>query len=232
MYMPSSYMSLPLGLNQPDYDATLSEYIGVDKLVLQQLAANAGISIENAAAIIAQKKAMIDPQQQMIAQAIAAFAAASNNNNNNGVDTNSNNNNNSNNISQQRHQSSNSSRNILENIELLNSKFINQKQHTGGTSNETSQSHANNFSNNNGNNTSNNGGSVNDFNMNMSNLSHSMKRQSNAFQSLNQTALFSTPMPTPPSPSSNHSAFTNSRLNSTPNLQYGNGNSNGNEQSR
>jgi hypothetical protein len=238
MYLPSAYTSLPLSLNQQsnninnngqcsDYDS-LSEFIGVDKLVLQQLAANAGISVETAAAIIAQKKAMVDPQQQMLAQAIAALSVS---NQGSSCNTNVPNIENNNNNSQQR----NSSRSLMENIELLNSKYMNQKQHSNHQ-NESNQNQMNNYSNNNNNNNNNN---INDFLLNNTPMSLNLKRQASAsgFPSLGQAALFSTPIPTASSPAtglntSNHaSAFTNNRLNSTPNLQYGSC-ANTNEQSR
>ena len=219
--------------------------IGVDKIVLQQLAANAGISVETAAAIIAQKKAMVDPQQQMLAQALAALSVS--NQNSAGVNVNSNgassvdnnNNNNNNNTSQQRH----SSRSLMENIELLNSKYMNQKQQSNQQTDNSAiinnQNQMNNYSNNNNNN--NNNTNLNDYLINSTpNVSLNLKRQASAsgFSSLSQAALFSTPIPAVSSPanaglnsSSHASAFTNNRLNSTPNLQYGGG-SNSNEQSR
>jgi hypothetical protein len=77
----------------------------------------------------------IGQQQQLFAQTIAALAAVSinnngidnNNNNNNNVQQKTSNSNNNNNISNNNTNGNNQNRSILENIEMLNSKFMNQK---------------------------------------------------------------------------------------------------------
>jgi hypothetical protein len=123
---------------------------------------------------------------------------------------------------------------------------MNQKQQSNqqmdNSAINNNQNQMNNYSNNNNNNGNNNNTNLNDYLINSTpNVSLNLKRQASAsgFSSLSQAALFSTPIPAVASPanaglnsSSHASAFTNNRLNSTPNLQYGGGGSNSNEQSR
>jgi trimeric autotransporter adhesin len=248
-YMPNnnSYMSLPLSLGQQqlnsnnmngDFDQFV-DCMGMDKMLLQQLAANLGISLEAAVAFLAQKKQTVDPQQQILAQAIAALTAASNNTNQNGSNSNNNNIENNSQPPQRHSLTSNSSRSLLENIELLNSKFMNQKQQSNQQTdfnNSSNQNQGHGVSHQNQNQNSNYSNNLNDFSTpNITNMQ--IKRQSTGgFTSLTQAnALFSTPMPTSSSPTglaaSNPSAF-NNRLNSTPNIQYGGNGNNTNEQNR
>jgi len=241
----NSFMSLPLSLGLPQINNNTSinngdidsiiDYMGIDKMLLQQLSTSLGISLETAVVFLAQKKQIVDPQQQILAQAIAALTSASNNNNQNSSNSNNNIENNS-----QTHQrqsiSSNSSRSLLENIELLNSKFMNQKhqnnQQTDFNNNNQNQVHGIVNHQNQNNNYSNN---LNDFST--TNIGMQYKRQSTGgISSLSQTnALFSPPIPTSSSPTglttTNTSAF-NNRLNSTPNIQYGSSGNNINEQNR
>jgi hypothetical protein len=167
-------------------------------------------------------------QQQQLFQALAAFAAAACNQTSQASQNSYENNNNS--SSNGNNQRMNQSRSLLENIEALNSKFMNQKQQMNTSFGNGGNLDQNNNSQNNNNN-----------NEQMGNFSsQNSKRQSlGGMSSLNQANLFSTPIPISSSPTSqaglaaNSSGYgNNNRLNSTPNFDFTPSNTNSNAQNR
>ena len=212
--LPFSNLTQQMSNLNMDYNP-FSDYMGIDKMILQ-MAAN-GLEPNG------QKKSPfdlsgIDPQQQQqflaqVAAAAAAAAAASN----------------SNDSFESRNQSGNSSfnaaRSVTENIEVINSKFMNQKNqfHTNNNNNNSSSNNENSNSinsllaiaaaaaaNNNDN-----------YSYNSPNLPVNLKRQSyplssqqqmNHFQSSHNNNNSNSPL------MQGSAASSSSRLNSTPNL--------------
>ena len=211
--LPFSNLTQQMSNLNMDYNP-FSDYMGIDKMILQ-MAAN-GLEPNG------QKKSPfdlsgIDPQQQQqflaqVAAAAAAAAAASN----------------SNDSFESRNQSGNSSfnaaRSVTENIEVINSKFMNQKNqfHTNNNNNNSSGNNENSSSinsllaiaaaaaaNNNDN-----------YSYNSPNLPVNLKRQSYPLSSQQQMNHFqSSHNNNSNSPLMQGSAASSSsRLNSTPNL--------------
>lgn len=169
-----NYHSLPIGMgnnSQFEYDLFNSEFSGVDKQLAMHLANQNVLD-----AVIGNKKNM-EHQKQLLAQAIAAANLLTQNSQNSGNNENKN-------------------RSIMENIDQLNSKFLNQKQ----SQDQNIQKNFNSLL-----------AAASSFNQNSTdqmgnfNSPSSMKRQSTgAF--LNSNAIFSTPIQPSTSPTNSNSA--------------------------
>ncbi|CAF1062913.1 unnamed protein product [Brachionus calyciflorus] len=191
----NNFHSLPIGLgnnSQFDYDLFNNEYSGIDK----QLAMQMGAANQNVLdAVIGNKKNLdAQKQQQLLAQAIAAAVQQ-----------------NTPNAASNENQSKNQQRSLMDNIEQLNSKFLNQKQYHDQNVQMNKNVNLNSLLaaaaslNQSGNDSMNNFGSPN---------SNTKRQSTGAF--MNPNVIFSTPIPASTSP--NNTNTINNRINSTPTI--------------
>ena len=159
-------------LNQIEYDP-FNDYMGMDRNMLQMSS-----NVNNNNEINKRQSMSLNIDQQQHQQLLAQIAANNFNNGNSNREAQSN-------------KPFNQARSVTENIEMLNSKFINQKSEIQANCNLNEQM-----------NNSQNSGSINSLlatvaaavnanpDYNSPNLPTSIKRQSGAFNSINQSSIF------------------------------------------